>query len=605
MIALRRILSIRSLWLLFVATALSIVMWTCEYPSGSLNGNTGPDTRLANVPANDTIARYIGNNAFPELSLSWVGDDPDGYVIAFQYRWTTTGYGQPFPAPGGWNTVLNITKSDWINMILLRGSPASTFRVYDFLATLGRNIQDTSIIRIVGDSLATQRPFAVPYREGIVVTDSIVGASRLNLQTPTTGTFIFNSPADSNFHRFEVRSVDNRDAVDPSPSSVYFWTLVSPGSIVTITGVPQANSLCISYVTDRFRGLRFAFSAIDPNNGEGTDFSWSIDDTLHWSPWSSSVEAFVTAAHFQPQPPQSGTHYFHVRARNRWSVISPDTVRPFTVIVPPINNLNLPKRTLIVNDDINGINGTGVSGQGQPTLAQVDSFYAEIMDSLGRTGKYDVWRVAQMANQWPSRDTLGNYTSVLVLMEQFIRPVGQGSAQKFQGGPQQNFREYLNVGGNLIWSGTPNTPTGINSYNTINVLSGTWATDIFHIAPNTQQTPYFMSQGLDFNGVRGDLGYPSIPLDSTRIAPDSASAIRNIGNIGINFPYGFAQTISFFHSRFGTFYENFPVGVRFLAPLPAPGQPRTYSVVHFGFGLYYGQKSAVIQSLRKAFQDIE
>jgi hypothetical protein len=105
--------------------------------------------------------------------------------------------------------------------------------------------------------------------------------------------------------------------------------------------------------------------------------------------------------------------------------------------------------------------------------------------------------------------------------------------------------------------------------------------------------------------VRGDLGYPSIPLDSTRIAPDSASAIRNIGNIGINFPYGFAQTISFFHSRFGTFYENFPVGVRFLAPLPAPGQPRTYSVVHFGFGLYYGQKSAVIQSLRKAFQDIE
>jgi hypothetical protein len=275
--------------------------------------------------------------------------------------------------------------------------------------------------------------------------------------------------------------------------------------------------------------------------------------------------------------------------------------------VPAINDPTLPKRTLIVNDDLNGINGTGVPGRGRPTLAQVDSFYAEIMDSLGRTGKYDVWRVAQTvpAYQWPPRDTLGKYTSVIVLMEQFIPAIGPGSQQKFQGGPQGIFREYLNVGGNLIWSGTPNTPNGINGYNPLGVQTGTWATDIFHITPNTQQSPYFMSQGLDFNGVRGDLGYPDIPLDTSRIAPDSANAIKNIGNIGINFPYGFAQTTSFFRSRFGTFYENFPVGIRFLGVRPPGSQRRTFSVVHFGFGLYYGEKSAVISSLRKAFLDIE
>lgn len=604
MIALKRIFSASSLWLFVIAAGFSLVMLTCTYPEGQVKGNTGPGTRLANVPANDTIAQYINRNAFPEVSLSWVGDDPDGYVIAFQYRWTSTQYGQPFPPAGPWNTVLNITKSNWTNMILLRGSPPSIFRVYDFLATLGRNTQDTSIIRVVGDSLATQRPFAVPYREGVVVTDSIIGVSLLVLQTPTRGTFIFDSPADSNFHRFEVRAVDNSDAIDPEAASVYFWTLVSPGSIVTFDGVPTANALCISSLTDRFSGLRFAFRAIDPNNSQGTDFSWSVDDTLHWSPWSTSQEAFVTAAHFQPQPPAPGsrTHYFHVRARNRWGVISPDSVRSFTATVPRINNPAWPKRTLIINDDLNG-NGT----RGRPSLNQVDSLYREIMDSLGLTGRFDIWRVADPAhmNQWPSRDTLGYYSSVLILMEQFIPTIGQGSAQKLQATPQGWLREYLNVGGNMIWSGTPFAAQGIASFLPPNTNTG-WGTTVFHISPVTAQTPYLLSQGLDFNGVRGALGYPDIPLDSNRIAPfsDSLAAIKNIGNVGINFPISFAENFSFFRSRYGTFYQGLPVGIRFLAPEPPAGEPRTYSVVYFGFGLYYGQKSAVIQSLRKSFQDI-
>jgi hypothetical protein len=604
MIALKRIFFSRSLWLLLAAAGLSTILSTCKYPTGPLKQNTPPDTRLANVPQNDTIARYIERNAFPELSLSWVGDDPDGYVIGFQYRWVSSRPGSPFPVAGPWSTVLNITKQNWLNMIVLRGTPPSVFRVYNFLATLGAN--DTAIIRIVGDSLATQRPFAVPYKTGIIPTDSVVGASRINLQTPTTGTFIFDSPADSNYHRFEIQSVDNSDAVDPSPAIVHFWTLVSPGSLVTFDNVPVANAFCISQVTDRFPGLRFAYRSLDANNSEGFEFSWSVDDTLSWSPWSTSQEAFVNGSHFKPQPARSGTHYFHVRARNRWRVISPDSVRAFTVTVPAFNDPNYPKRTLIINDDLVTGNGT----RGKPTLAQVDSFYAEIMDSIGRTGRYDVWRVGRGSGpsytyQWPLRDTLGYYTSVVFLMEQFIPPIGPGSQHKFQVNTQGYFREYLTVGGNLIWSGTPSAPAGISSYNTFNVFSGTWATDVFHIAPNTQQSPYLMSQGLDFNGVRGDLGYPNVSLDTNRIAPDSASAIKNIGNVGINFPYGFAQTISFFNSRFGTFYQNLPVGVRFLGPRPIGGQPRTYSIVFFGFGLYYGEKSAVIASLRQAFIDIE
>ena len=85
----RTLLRAKSLWLIMVLTGFAVATWTCKYPTGPQNPNTPPHTRLANVPANDTIARYIQRNAFPELQLDWVGDDPDGYVIGFQYRWTT------------------------------------------------------------------------------------------------------------------------------------------------------------------------------------------------------------------------------------------------------------------------------------------------------------------------------------------------------------------------------------------------------------------------------------------------------------------------------------------------------------------------------------
>ncbi|MBM2841233.1 MAG: hypothetical protein HW412_1761, partial [Bacteroidetes bacterium] len=110
------------LWLLLLLGVFALTMWTCKYPSGPQNQNTTPDTRIANVPANDDTARYIGRNAFPEVQLQWVGNDQDGYVVAFQYRWVSTRPGQPFPAPGNWTTVLNLTNPDWDNMILVKGS---------------------------------------------------------------------------------------------------------------------------------------------------------------------------------------------------------------------------------------------------------------------------------------------------------------------------------------------------------------------------------------------------------------------------------------------------------------------------------------------------
>jgi hypothetical protein len=109
---------------------------------------------------------------------------------------------------------------------------------------------------------------------------------------------------------------------------------------------------------------------------------------------------------------------------------------------------------------------------------------------------------------------------------------------------------------------------------------------------------------LDFDGVFGDLGYPDVVLDTNKIAPDSVGAMRNIGSIASNPPQGLAKSISYFNSKSNGNHEYLPVGIRFLAPPVAPPARQTYSIVHFGFPLYYAQKSAMIQSLRKAFEDI-
>ncbi|MBM2846721.1 MAG: hypothetical protein HW407_2033 [Bacteroidetes bacterium] len=584
---------------LAIIVFLSLVVWTCKYPSGPLKDNAVPDTRLANVPPNDTIAQFIQRNAFPELTLNWVGDDPDGYVIAFQYRWTSTSYGQPFPAPGEWSTHLNLTKPEWQNVVQIKGNPSSVFNVYNYLATLGPN--DTSLIRIIGDSLRTRRAFAVPYKTGIVPTDSIIGVDRLILQTPTIGTFIFSSPSDSNLHKFEVRSVDNSGAIDPSPGFVNFWTLVSPGSVVVMDAVPPVNALAVRRKTDYFLGLRFAFHALDANNGFGIEYQWSVDDTS-WSPWSSSLEARVTALDFKPVV--SGTHLFQVRARNRWGVISPSFNTPFTSTVPRIDSLGYPKRILIINNDRSG-NGT----PGRPTNDQVDAFYREVMDSLGRTGQYTIWRTAPpFPPRWPPRDTLGNYTTILVLCEVNLPVLGQERQRTFGDADQAVIMEYLfNAGGTIIYSGSPNMRLLMASYaNSQSQITGQFPIRVFHNSSTFFPAPYVPSVGLDFNGTRGIEGYPDLPLDPAKIAPDSLGAQDNIGNIGVNFPFGFAQAISTFDSRYNSSFEGLSVGIRFLAhPFVPPATRRTFSSVFFGHSLYYVQKSAVIQSLRKALQDIE
>ena len=594
---------IRSSAVLLMCGLFSLGVWNCEDPISEPNPNTAPDTRLANVPVNDTIALYIHLGVIPEQTLFWTGDDPDGFVIAYRYRWTDSSRAGVIQGPS--TVILNITQLGGTSLDTLirvgedpiKGTPTSFFRLYDFLATMDPD--DIGTIQTIQDSLATGRPFAVPYRTGVVPGDSIVGAEPLENEAPTKGTFIFDSPADSNLHTFRVSSIDNDDMEDPTPAIKHFWTLRSPGPTALINSVPADSVYVLQYPTERNPGLTFTFGGIDPSTDQ-RDYSWAVDDTSNWSPWSPEAQAVVTARDF---PDTTNPHRFYLRARNRWGVLSPTVDTPFVAFVPPIDDPTWAKRTLIINNS-RIVAVTFPPLPPPPDTTEVNRFYSDVMDSIGKGGEFDIWTTTTPrpnlpgSAPFPTRTVLARYTSVLLLSEQELPIFGVGARTNINSSKQALLREYLDIGGKLIFSGTPNIRTTIGGYDT-------WARDIFHIV-STSVIEFTQNEDLDFIGAKGNgaFGYPDVALDPARLPLADSGAIRNIA---LSFPRGFGQTISYFVSKTHSVgFENAPLGIRYLAPPPIPPNPReTYSVVHFAFPLYYVMKGDVIASLRKAFEDIK
>jgi hypothetical protein len=594
-----------------LAGIFSFAILSCENPEGEPKPNAPPNTTLANVPPNDTIALYIRFGAIPEQTLFWIGGDEDGFVVAYRYRWTDIYSGTAAQTP--WTTVLNLTTLGGFNLdtlILVRGTPSSWFKIYNFLATL--NPDDATTRERIRDSLGTGRVFAVPYPTGVVPGDSLVGADPLKNEAPTKGVFLFDSPSDSNMHRFEVSSIDNSDAIDPTPAVTNFWTLRSPGPTIFFSQVPPNGLLVLRYPTERNPGLLFRFGGIDPSTDE-REYSWSVDDTLHWSDWDLQPQAIVAAIDFHHET--SDTHRIFVRARNRWGVLSPIINATFVASVPPIDDPNWPKRVLIINNCRDYVSPAFPAWMPPVDTSDVNNFYIDVMSPLGRTlggtneGDFDIWTTSSHSYAFPSRDVFGRYTSVLLLSEQELSRLNAAAVRnRFTSNNLQTLNDYLYIGGKLIFSGPPNIVYAFPAPFSppLPAVSGyeTWADEFLHLVTRVSQPLFTLIQNesFDFAGAKGHRGYPNVVLDSTKLPPEAGGLLRNIA---INFPRGFGQTISFFDSKSDSVgFEDAPLGVRYLAPPPIPPTRQTYSVVYFGFPLYYAERSDVIETLRKAFEDI-
>jgi hypothetical protein len=586
----------RTVLLPVILGSLVLLLAGCPTPDNPPFPNSLPDTRLANVPDNDTIGVNIDQGVIPEQTLFWVGDDPDGYIVGYRYRWIDAHRGAPDTT--SWTTLVNLTNiagSPLDTFMIVHPRARSLYRIYNFFATIRSS--DQSTINDIQDRLATGRYFAVPYNSGPVDGDSVRGADPVQIEAPNKGTFIFNSPADSNQHRFEVKAVDNSDSEDPTPATVYFWTRRSPGPVIFVSTGPTltAPQFVIRCPTEVAPGLTFTFGGYDASTNE-RQFSWTCDDsTQGWSAWSDQPRAVVTAANLLPTG--TDTHTIFVRGRNRWGVISGVAWRQFRALIPAFDDPAYPKRILVFNNtrDLN----YPVLPNGAIDSTSIKDFYSEILDSCGWAGRYDFYvRHKGTAFPWINRTLLMQYTTVLFVAEARITIPFGGSGWQLQVDKLDSLREYLYMGGKLIWSGSPAIKAlfGGGGY-------GRFSTEIFHCAAEGFVTPFREDPEPNFIGTIGRSGYPSITLDPAKVPPDSLG----LRYISTHYPRGFGETIFEFNDRLGRLgYQNAPLGIRFqgMPADPGPTCRGTYSVVYFGFPMYYANKSQAIQAMRKALQDI-
>lgn len=583
-------------WLATFLAALTVVLigWHCKGTVVPL-GDIPPITRLSNVPPTDSF--IVTKN--PRLTLYWVGDDPDGFVVAFRYRWSfRLNSTSPFQYKP-YSVVLNIIVS---NFALMTDADSSNVpNVYQYFSTLppeGLNsdsanaLDSARVLTIAGSHVWASNPKSVRFPVHI---------------NPNSGTFIFDSQDSLNPHTFEISAIDNGSAVG-TPATVSFGTpRVSPPQ-TQITSSPGDTVLVTNRKTDTFPGVEFHFQGFDPNS-RTIDYSWVVDKDLWppgaipWSPFSQSTRAFVTAADF-PDPYQT-KHKFYVRGRNEFGSVDTlgyyvhtvfdaqnrpigvDTIYSsvaFKTLYPTFLRPGYQQRILIVVDCYQwAAPGTLI----RPTNAAVNDYYAAMFDALGKNGKYDIFDVVDISSSgihtFPARGLVGQY-SVVVVTQDVVNDADHtvGFLHGINTGGRTNIlRDYCYVGGKLILTG--------------------WAMPfVLNCGPEfVQQIGHMQNIGFDltkgnFIGARGDKGYPNISVDVSRL--DTA------WGPGLTFtwpgrPTGFGEIIYRYDAADNNlFYENSTIGVRYLGI--------TYSAMYFGFPFYYMDPSTATLTMRKALDDL-
>jgi hypothetical protein len=584
-------------WCAAALASLTIIVigWHCKGTTVPL-GDIPPIARLSNVPPTDSF--IVTKN--PRLTLNWVGDDPDGFVVAFRYRWNfRLNSGSPFEYKP-YSTVLNIIVS---NFALMTDADEKTVaNVYHYFSTLppeGLNPDSAN-------SLDSGRVLSI---EGSHVWASNPKVIRFPVHTnPNSGTFIFDSQDSLNPHTFEVSAIDNEGKVG-TPATVTFGTPRVPPPQVQITFSPSDTVLVLNRKSDTFPGVEFHFQGFDPNS-RTIDYSWVVDrdlwphDSIPWTPFSQATAAFVTAADFRD--PYQVEHRFYVRGRNEFGSIDTlgyyvhttfdgnnnptgvDTIYAnvaFKSLYPVFQRPGYEQRIMILND----CNQWAPPGTVfRPTQATVDTFYGAMFNALGKGGRIDFFDVFDDSRAgihiFPGRGLLGQYSLVVFIQDVLDDNHTVGTAHGINTQSRDKIlKDYCYVGGKLVISGWA-IPFALNG--TIDFVQ-----NIGHM----QNVQTDLTKG-NFIGGHGDKGYPDISVDISRI--DTAAWGQGLTFMWPGRPYGFGEIIERYDAANNFLpYEGSSIGVRYIGV--------TYSVVYFGFPLYYMVPPTATEAMRTALSDLK
>ncbi len=575
-----------------------LIGWGCKVdPNGVLTPNLKPIARLANVPPDD----YVSQN--PRLTLYWVGDDPDGFVVAFRYRWNfRLGETAPFQYKS-WASLLNIgiDKSGTEKFALMTDASIGNLpAVYKYFATLPpEGISPDSANKIdAGDTI---------FVAGAHVWASNPATVRFPVHVnPNGGTFIFDSQDSLNPHTFEVEAIDNSG--DTSiPATVYFQTPQVPAPRGQITSFPTDTAMVSDKLSDVFTGIPFGFQGFDPNS-RTVEYSWVVDrdewpsDSIPWSDFSQVPAARVSANNFvHPRDTIRTKHRIYLRCKNEFGsidttgyflqaiiqnsqIVGYDTVwayQDFYCVYPKWLADTTNHRILLLNVAYNNAGSTDPS---YPSSDSLDAFYTNIFNSIGYAGQFDIVRATSSPRYFPSLQVFSRYRSVYMYGD-VIRfdVVTTGIEIK-----EDRLTGYLSVGGKMVSTGW------VFPFQ----VSGTFYAFGPHMeAPGGSP---IRQRDTAFVGGNGVKGYPPVALDSIKTAP--------FGN-ALQFIFygrsvGFGEIIYTFHEKhceqvnqnFCISWEGRTIGVKY--------DGLVYKYVYFGFPLYYCEQPTVTVMLRQAFTDI-
>ncbi|TAK56193.1 MAG: hypothetical protein EPO24_11450 [Bacteroidetes bacterium] len=605
----------------FLAAILMVTFWGCSTEDTPLP-NQPPIARLANVPPSDRIVSLTN----PRLKLYWVGDDPDGFITAFKYRWsyTITSGNVTDTLQKAWFTVLNIMYGSGQSALTLmldtsyQNSEIYTTKVYKYIANLP---PETGLPDDIENGLIRGDTVSI---EGVRVyasnPDSIIDqSSGLRVEkrypvhdNPNSGTFIFDSQDSINFHSFQLIAIDNFGALSDT-ATVQFITTRVPPPTTTILTYPQEEGYVLDRYTDSFTGLRFTFQGNDANS-RTLEYQWVVDKELYdpedipWSQWSERPYAFVTARDFKD--PYAYEHKFYVRARNEFgsidtlgyyvavqrddngNVTSYDTIRAnvtFHTVYPEFAKPGYQKRTLLLNNSFEYYDTDTNVGPAHPTFATLNAYWQEIMDEAGMSGKYD-FRITTK-DSFPTLLQLGAYSSIVLFADvtdqvgRWFRNPDHDTSTSLVGSKGTRLTSYCYIGGRIIWS-AKNLALNLNT-------DADLRTRVLHI----QGTQQDLLGG--FIGAKGYEGYPDVSVDTAKLDTAWHGGLREVWYV---LPVGFGERVYTINHRdndlfpFLNLNSNY-VGIRY--------EGITFSSIYLGYPLYYIKKSEAVLALKKALEDIE
>ena len=395
------------LTILLLLAFLLMFVTACQRRTSPASPDLLPNTTLANIPiANDTL--------FALVTLYWDGEDNDGYIAGFQYRYITR----------------HLFKGD----------------------SVVQNWKETK---------------------------------------KTSLTIPFESSDSLNYQRFQVRAIDNKGGVDPTPAEKSFYTRKTiPPTTKIISPQNDQQFFAIDHTTDWWQGIQLNYTASD-KDGKVVEYAWAIDNG-DWN-WTQDTTLYITPDQFNPL---EGKHTIRVTARDNTNLIDLKGASATITLIKPTFN----KKILIVDETDEKSFPFGVNF----TDEDVDHFYADI---YGTRNSWDF-----IKRGMPPKDTLGQYQLVVWHADN-----SYSSPNNYHKLPDHiaDIEDYLNVGGNFIMSGwrilKSFAPT--QSF-PLNFEEGTFVHDYLHINI-ADETPLVPS---DFTGAVGVGNFSDIKVDSVKLA---------------------------------------------------------------------------------------